>query len=327
MEIGPGIGVAGSRCGSFSWDAYWASRYPLGLTLTVNSDTQITLDWTNNGTVDYDGFLVERSIDGITYAAIWAGAAGLTTYVDAGLTVNYYWYRIRYYRGTHYSAYSNVAYNVAPLVIYDGNTVGWFDHDDLTTITKDGANRVSVWADKLGSGHDLLQANGADQPLWSLADGVLFDGVSDYMKTLTFPYIQPEFIYFVGRQVTWTITDIIFDGNSPTQRMAFYQHSTTPGVKLYAGTISSGNINLAVNTWGIARMLFSGINSSIQINETAPVISSAGLHNGDGFVLGAAHNGATQSNIEVKEILLRRTVALAPEQTIIYNYLKIANGL
>ena len=39
-----------------------------------------------------------------------------------------------------------------PSVITDGNTVGWWIADDLTTITKNGSNVVSQWRDKLGGG-------------------------------------------------------------------------------------------------------------------------------------------------------------------------------
>lgn len=41
--------------------------------------------------------------------------------------------------------------------INDGSTAAWYDQSDLTTITKDGLERVSVWADKLG--HTGMGAN------------------------------------------------------------------------------------------------------------------------------------------------------------------------
>ena len=81
-------------------------------------------------------------------------------------------------------------------IINDGSTVAWFLSDEPTTITLDVADRVSRWNDYLGSGHDLIQGVGADQPLWS-ANGILFDGVTEYMKTAPFAYVQPEMIYMV----------------------------------------------------------------------------------------------------------------------------------
>jgi len=311
---------------AFNWEAYWASRYPSGLVLTVNSDTQITLDWTNNGDTDYDGVSIERSTDGVTYAEIDTAVTGSVQYIDAGLTENYYWYRIRYYRGTYYSAYSNVAYNEAPLVVYDGNTAAWYKYDDLTTVTKDGANRVSVWADRLGSGHNLLQGGGANQPTWSMADGVLFDGATDYMQTLPFVYNQPQFIYFVGRQVTWSNLDYIFDGIND-DFMSLSQKIGIPNLIANAGAVLN-NVNLAVNTFGIIRLLYNGAVSTFQINETASVNGNLGAANAGGFTL--SRRGVSigrYSNIEVKEIILRNVADGAGVQAQIYNYLKDANGL
>jgi hypothetical protein len=38
--------------GGVSWSSYWTTRYISGLTIVVDSDTQFTLNWTNNGTQD-----------------------------------------------------------------------------------------------------------------------------------------------------------------------------------------------------------------------------------------------------------------------------------
>ena len=51
-----------------------------------------------------------------------------------------------------------------------------------------------------GSGRDLLSVVGPGQPLWS-ANGVLFDGLLNFMKTAPFVYVQPEQIYICFRQV------------------------------------------------------------------------------------------------------------------------------
>lgn len=65
---------------------------PSGLTATVDSDSQITLDWTDNSP-DETGFNIYNSADGVTYAFLTTVGAEVVTYVDAGLsegTVNYY---------------------------------------------------------------------------------------------------------------------------------------------------------------------------------------------------------------------------------------------
>lgn len=208
------------------------------------------------------------------------------------------------------------------LPIYDGNTVGWYIASDLTTITKDGANLVSRWNDKLGSGRDLLQAVVLNQPLWVLNDGILFDGIANFMKTASFTWDQPEFIYIVLKQVTWTNLDIIFDGNTGLSG-AFEQYPSTPAlITNNGGTLSPNNTNLPVNTFGIVRVLFNGVNSKIIVNDTLPVTGNFGVNNMSGFTLGTRGSISAYSNIQVKEIICRNVFDNESDETAIYNYLK-----
>ena len=131
----------------FNWSAYWASRYPSGLIVIVFSDTQIDLIWTNNGDEDYDGGIIERSEDGITWVEIDTFTTGDTTFSDTTCSGNtLYYYRVRYYRGTHYSAYSNVDNDwTAILMVLTSTGTGagvstvrfWFDAIN-TVVTLDG---------------------------------------------------------------------------------------------------------------------------------------------------------------------------------------------
>ena len=89
---------------------------------------------------------------------------------------------------------------VYPAILDDGNTVAWFDMAEKY-MTKDGSDFVSQWDDRSGSTNHLLQVVGTNQPLWT-ADGVLFDGVDNFMKCVAFTLVQPEFIYMVVKHVT-----------------------------------------------------------------------------------------------------------------------------
>jgi len=213
---------------------------------------------------------------------------------------------------------------LAPGVLYDGNTVAWYKHNDLTNITIDGAMRVSQWNDRLGSGHDLLQGLAAKQPLWSMADGVLSDGINDYLSDI-FVYNQPEMIYFVGRQVTWTNNDCIFDGIGAGNGL-LQQILLTPQIRLNAGVILGNNFDWILNTFSILRILFNGINSFLQVNQNAPLAGNAGANNMGGFVLGASGVFGNYGNIGVKEIILRNVADGAGVQAQIYNYLRNVNG-
>ncbi len=208
--------------------------------------------------------------------------------------------------------------HISPEALHDGNTVAWFAYNE--NITKDGSDFVSVWGDKSSEGNDLLQAAGTNQPLWS-SDGVLFDGVDNFMKCVGFTYDQPEMIYIVIKQVTWTVGEGIFDGNANNKGLLF-QQATTPGIIAYAGSASGQNDNLAVNTFGIVRILFNGALSKLQIDETAATIGDFGAINMEGFLLGANGGETVFGNIQVKEIILRKIVDSESDEQAIYDYLK-----
>ncbi len=213
-----------------------------------------------------------------------------------------------------------------PAVLEDGNTVAWYIADNLTTITKTASgDSVERWNDYLGSGHDLLQATVTKKPVWVLDDGILFDGANDHMKTESFAFEQPEMIYIVFKQITWN-HKIVFDGDG-TNSGALYQEVNTSELKGYAGTFSTANGNLAVDTFGILRLLFNGASSKLIINETTATTGNFGASDMAGFTLGAGANLAGNSNIQVKEIILRKVADNATDEQIIYDYLADKYGL
>jgi len=204
----------------------------------------------------------------------------------------------------------------------DGHTVGWFISDSTATITKDGADSVSVWADYLDSGHDLLATDETKQcPVWS-ADGILFNGTTSRMLTGTFTWNQPAMYYIVIKQITWTSLDYIFDGYGDGTTRA-YQYPSSPKLQASAGSASGDNSDLVINTWGILRVLFNGASSKIQVNAESAVTGDFGSEDPEGFALGfrPPENNDRFSNIQVQEIILRNVADSESTQTLIINYL------
>lgn len=214
--------------------------------------------------------------------------------------------------------YSTRRSGAPPGILSDGDTVAWFDADE-SYMTKDGGNLVSQWADRSGNANHLLQV-GVDsiKPIWSAA-GLLFDGVDDFMDS-SFTLIQPEFIYIVFKQVTRPGTRYIFDGITSASG-GLYQ-GIAPILVAYAGSASPNNSNLPLDTWGIGRILFNGVSSKFTIDATTPVTGDFGASIMNGFTLGGRATGASNSNIQVKEIIIRKIADAAWAEAIIYNYLK-----
>ena len=204
-----------------------------------------------------------------------------------------------------------------PACLDDGNTVAWFDAQE--NITKDGSNLVSAWGDKSGLAHHLLQATGSKQPLWS-ADGVLFDGIDNFMKCVAFTWVQPEFIYIVIKSLVWGINDRFFDGQVGSSGMVA-DFTSSPNISAYAGTHLGANA-APLNTYFILRVLFNGASSKVIINDETPLTWNCGANNMGGFTLGAISEGNQFfANIEVKEIILRKVGDAAGDEAAIYAYL------
>jgi lysophospholipase L1-like esterase len=316
---------------------------PLGTLL--NQKTAPVISLLSSGTITDVSAIVAATIDNGYADTVWSVEYGMTTaygYTATGGTITeltaitksltslfkyqaYNW-RIKAVNseGTTYSD-DQAFTTLEPAAVRSANTVAWFKSDDLTTITKDGSNLVSRWNDKLGSGHDLIQATGTKQPVWS-ADGVLFDGSSDVMKTAGFVLAQPTFIFSFLKQVTWTANDYLFDGDS-SNTGAIYQSAVTPGIRGFAGSNSAPNANLAVDVFGIVRLKFNGAASKIQVNETTAITGNFGAGNMGGFTLasyGAAN--ASFANAQFKEIILNNSDLSASDELDIYFYLKKKYG-
>ena len=304
------------------WDE--AASTPSALTLVVVNDTTINGSFTINGT-GQDGHKIYISTDGVNYTLKGTVTGATASYQATGLTAGtlYYFYVVAY-KGSSESTASNIAnattWTEGEAVIKASNTVAWFDSSDLTTITKDGSNLVSLWKDKLLSGRDLIQVNGTNQPLYEV-DGILFDGIDNFMKTAGFVYDQPEFIYGVLKQVTWTSNDRLFDGIANGSG-ELRQTTATPRITAYTTTGSIAfNSEFTVDTFKIVRLLFNGADSKLQINNTDATTGNAGTTSMSGFTIGAHGGNAAFSNIKVKELILRSVADNAANETAIYNYL------
>jgi hypothetical protein len=203
--------------------------------------------------------------------------------------------------------------------VLDGNTVAWFDSQDLRNITKDGSNLVSVWKDRSGNAHDLEQATGTNQPLWS-ADGITFDGVDNFMKTAAFTYNQPEMVYLVLKQLS-NSSKFIFDGNASNSAELMYISST--GLLLYAGTVL-GYAVMNITDYHIVRVLFSGVDSKIQVDENEAIIGNGGTGNPGGITLGSIGAGTSDyNNMTIKEVIFRNVADNSSDETKILNYLAV----
>jgi len=303
----------GRNRGGTSWSSYWSSL--ISATVENAAPTHVVLTFptakTALGATDF-------TIAGFTISsASWTGAV-LTLVLSTAVLVYDEDLTITFIQTGQTATVTN---NVAD----DGNTVAWYDSTDLTTITKDGSDFVSKWEDKLGSGHDLLQATGTKQPLYQ-STGILFDGVDNCMKTAAFTLNQPEIIYLVFKSVTWTNDEYFIDGNANDSRV-IYQRGATPQIAINAGALVNYNNAATIGSFHIMVAQFNGASSKLRINDTT-VTGNYGANNAGGITMGSRASQLVQfSNVEFKEAIFRNAVDNASDEAAIYAYLKAKYSL
>jgi titin len=113
---------------------------PSGLTATAAGSSEIDLSWTDNS-ANESAFEIDRSLDGINFAAVASVASNTNAYTDAGLkAATLYYYRVRAFNSGGNSGFSSTA---------SAQTVGIkpASPTSLTTAAA-GADQINLgWAD------------------------------------------------------------------------------------------------------------------------------------------------------------------------------------
>jgi len=194
----------------------------------------------------------------------------------------------------------------------------WTRFNSGITVTGSG---VSQWDDQSGNGNHLKQGTDTNRPSKESDGSILFDGVDNFLKADAFTLVQPETIYLLVKQVTWTDADYLFDGNASSSGLV-YQKSTSPGLRAFAGALSGENTDLVLDAYGVISVTFNGTSGVFQINNNTALTGDYGAANMGGFILGAiAGGGANWSNIQVKEALIYSTAHDAATRVEIIAYL------
>ena len=180
--------------------------------------------------------------------------------------------------------------------------VAWFRFNIGITETGQG---VSTWADQSGEGNDLVQATDGARPPKQSDGTILFNGTDEYLKCVAFTLAQPETVYVLFKQVTWTANDRIFDGNTNNTGEVI-QAVSSPTLQGTSDLVNvQNNANLPIGSYGVLCCVFDGSSSVIKVNNTTAVTGEMGAGNMSGFTLAVAGGAASGfGNIQIKEIIL-----------------------
>lgn len=192
-------------------------------------------------------------------------------------------------------------------------------------ITSAGA-LVSAWADQSGNGRNLLQATGTNQPTLDTDNSILFDGSDNFLKTDAFTLNQPETIYLLAKQVTWTIADSLFDGNASAGGK-IRQGSVTPGLLLNAGSSTADLATPAVGAFSVITTIFNGASSGMSVNTGTFTTGNAGANNLGGITLASGGGAIQYANVAFKEVIVFPAAHDAATRLRVIQYLMQVGGL
>lgn len=174
-----------------------------------------------------------------------------------------------------------------------------------------------------------LNSTGAKPAQIVKSASLLFDGTDDYMKTAAFTLNQPETVYLVVSQISWTANEYFVDGDAGSS-MGILTRAVgggAPDIQLYAGSSLSPHVGPAVGSFGIITAVFNGASSLLQTNATTALTGQAGTTNAGGVTLGAAGSALVPSNIQVKEVLIFPASHDAGQRATVRNYLAVKHGI
>jgi len=199
----------------------------------------------------------------------------------------------------------------------------WTRFNQGITVTGSG---VSQWDDASGNGNHLKQGADTNRPSKEGDGSILFDGVDNFLKAGAITWNQPETVYLLFDQVSWTTSDGIFDGNADLS-MLLNSVTLTPRLSLFAGTANDPETDSAVVGSCVALCeVFNGASSVVQVGSTTRATGNPGASNAGGFTLGR-RAGAASSNIQVKEVIGYSTAHDAATRAKVIAYLSNVGGL
>jgi hypothetical protein len=195
----------------------------------------------------------------------------------------------------------------------------WVRADQGITI----ATGVSQWNDLSGSGHNLTQGTGANQPTFVASakngfPGVQFNGTSHSLSA-TFTRAEPHTVIATA-QIT-SASGGLYDGITVNRDRHFKVNATTVTDGDGLGGMSFATTEQ--NNWHANIDIFNGASSSFRLEDNVVNNGNSGPPiTPDGFVLGGLGGPSNFAACTVAEVIIYSRALTATEIAIVIAYMK-----
>jgi hypothetical protein len=183
--------------------------------------------------------------------------------------------------------------------------VGTYQNSTMTIPAVIDADPVGGWADQSGNGNHLINAAATVPQLkLNVINGkpvVRFDGANDFLRvTFGAALTQPNHIFMVGIQISWTNNDSMFDG-ATANKQRLYSRVATPTVTMYAGANGPTSASWTLGAAMLLECLYNSVNSTFIINNGIAATGNPNPNTMDGLTLG---DTGAPGNVDICEFLV-----------------------
>ena len=187
------------------------------------------------------------------------------------------------------------------------NPLAWFDGTDVSTISKDGSNKVDTWRDKMGtSAYELQQSTSANKPTWlddnynsrdviSFADEEYM--AKDFGVTLAQPYTIATAWVFASND---GVERVGYDGYAGGDRAIFIKNTVSGQWRIHAGADLLWSDTGIPATWGYSVGIYNGASSEARINGVSSASGDAGSDSYEPMTLAHRNDAGGSSDWEQK---------------------------
>ncbi len=212
----------------------------------------------------------------------------------------------------------------------------WLDSSDLSTITKDGSNKISQWNDKSGLGNHATQGTGTKQPTWTASQlnskpTVYFDNTDTLAVSSASLYAVANggnTCFAVAKNSNASgVTDYVWHMSEAGSGRNYLAYLPTEGsIRSQSRTLDSNGVSYTTsvnNAYQVIRTRRSGTTQAIAVNGSAETTNAFGADEDgvDAFYLGSRANIDSFLDGYIAEILIYSRVLSSHEIALVERYL------
>jgi len=216
-------------------------------------------------------------------------------------------------------------YAVAPITPDEiSDLYAWYDATDITTITKDGSDRVSQWDNKEGTTARDLIATSANQPLWLSADQNGKD-VIDFSTSTTGRFMKTSSMQAtVAQPISFVVVVEMASNNSVSRDLlqgwqngsffpVFNKASTDDSFGSNMGTRLSFTETGIADTWQYMTLIFNTTASEIRVGGVQVASGDTGSDVASPLRVGVSWNNNAVWDAKIMHIVFYSKLLSASE--------------